>query len=344
VRDPNDLRALPSLEQRFQLLEHLDLFDCDGDDVLGLLPSRLRRLSLRNAGVTDAGAAQLTRLSALEHLQISQAPALTGEGLAFLSHGFDNLRGLYLDGCQAIGASGVAHLSHLARLAELDLSSTRASGASLQHLISLTNLQWLALSRTPLTDAGMAFVARLASLQTLLLHHCRLVTDAGIAHLSELTRLRTLNLRGARVTGVGMLPSALVFLDLSKTSLSNDDLAPLSRLTSLQYLFLAHMPRITLGCLQHISGLLALTELDVRHAPPEAGSNALNLVARLVGLPALRRLKASGERLPQAFIQDLLDLPALRALTLEGVRAFYTPEQCVAFFDDNDWLARVTTV
>ena len=63
--------------------------------------------------------------------------------------------------------AGLAHLSQLKRIKNLDLSNTQITDADLAHLANLTNLEELQLVCTPVSNAGLAHLAKLTKLKVL---------------------------------------------------------------------------------------------------------------------------------------------------------------------------------
>ncbi|MGC8643967.1 MAG: leucine-rich repeat domain-containing protein, partial [Isosphaeraceae bacterium] len=136
-----------------------------------------------------------------------------------------NLESLSLQEC-AVTAKGLAPLSRLNRLRELNLSRmnhirygvgpTGLSDACLVPIQGLTSLERLTLSGNRITDAGLAKLAGLSNLETLDLDATD-VTDAGLVHLHALANLKTVDLAGTKVTlqGVKALQAALPGLDIN---------------------------------------------------------------------------------------------------------------------------------
>jgi Leucine Rich Repeat (LRR) protein len=108
------------------------------------------------------------------------------------------------------------HIGHLGRLRVLDID-TQVTDAGLAHLTGLTNLRQLDLRGTHATDAGLAHLKRLTNLSKLDLRGTH-VTDAGLAHLKRLTNLSKLDLRGSQVTYAGRkeLEHALPKLEVTR--------------------------------------------------------------------------------------------------------------------------------
>jgi Leucine-rich repeat (LRR) protein len=142
--------------------------------------TRLRRLNLRGAKITDAGVAQLVRNhphleyilfwyctsltdKALENLAESQLKYLglrgtnvSDSGLAHLRE-MKSLRRLKLDYCSNVTDEGLSYLRDLQTLTFIGLDGcSGVTNASLEHLRGLTNLEQLDLRRTQVTDTGKA--------------------------------------------------------------------------------------------------------------------------------------------------------------------------------------------
>ncbi len=101
-----------------------------------------------------------------------------------------------------ISDAGLAHLSNLTSLSRLDIDYTPITNAGLVHLTGLTRLSVLVLNGTHVTDTGLEHLKSLASLTELNLAGTQ-VTDAGLAHLKGLRRLTTLNVVRTQVTDAG---------------------------------------------------------------------------------------------------------------------------------------------
>lgn len=170
-------------------LTSLDLRRCD-------------ELTMRHLSATDLGVAPLVRLTALLTLRLpSQA---NDEWLAVVG-GLTSLTSLDLGaGCPFVTIAGMAKLSPLVGLTELDLSrSLRVgwSGAlanrSLATVGRFVRLEKLCLSGcTWVTNEGVGHLLTLTALKELRLEGCKQPTKEGLAPLLRLPSLRTLDLRG----------------------------------------------------------------------------------------------------------------------------------------------------
>ena len=214
-------------------------------------------------GITDAGLAHLAELSNLKHLQISRVhfnnPATnkeyyTDRGLADIARlrqlevlyvgsigvtdaGMDhiarltNLKKLFLFGCDSVTDKGLAKLTALKSLKDLDISHSKLTVAGLASLNSMTsltrldvgnlerngavlnlsgliNLEDLSLgfghnSPDAFNDADLACLANLKKLRWLQIGP-RNFTDQGMLYLAGLTNIDRLGLGGAGLTDEGL--------------------------------------------------------------------------------------------------------------------------------------------
>jgi hypothetical protein len=130
-----------------------------------------------------------------------------------------SLRDLYVTN------AGLAHLTGLTQLQDLDLLNTRVADAKTVHqdrieigddafpqigdgelvyLQGLTQLRTLRFDSDRMTDSGLAFLTGLTHLQSLNLLGAD-ITDAGLFHLEGLTGLRSLILSGDKITDAGLI-------------------------------------------------------------------------------------------------------------------------------------------
>ena len=79
---------------------------------------------------------------------------------------------------------GLACLSRLTNLTQLELQGALITDAGLAHLRTLTELQWLNLQNTQVTDAGLTFLRTLTELEVLNLRRTQ-VTDEGFKKLQQ---------------------------------------------------------------------------------------------------------------------------------------------------------------
>ena len=107
-----------------------------------------------NTRLTDHVLADLSRLTKLERLNLDGAKVTDG-GLAHLKE-LTALRSLGIGGYESqITDAGLVHLKGLAKLRRLNLWRAEITDAGLEHLRGLTNLKVIMLIGTKVTDAGV---------------------------------------------------------------------------------------------------------------------------------------------------------------------------------------------
>jgi hypothetical protein len=117
------------------------------------LPRNPTSLFLQSSHVTDAGLANLSKLTELQVLNLDST-GITDAGVEHLK-GLTGLQALCLDNTR-IGDEGLEHLKGLTRLRHLSLNNTQVSDAGVKRLRELTGLQMLGLDGTQVSDAGVA--------------------------------------------------------------------------------------------------------------------------------------------------------------------------------------------
>ena len=103
-----------------------------------------------------------------------------------------------------------------------------------------------------LGETGTTHIADASSLETLSIHWLESdITDQDLARFANLKHLKklTVSLR-----------------DGSYSSVTDQGLAHLSKLTSLEHLYLSHCPKVTDAALQHFEGLTSLKYLRLGQA------------------------------------------------------------------------------
>ena len=205
------------------LLQELVVSDSNiGDDALLRICRTLTSLWIGSTEVTDEGAAHLSALDGLEHLDVSHNEQLTDgfllplRGLplkslnlwktsvssAGLPHLPATLQRLVLRGTR-VADGGFASLARLGALRELDLRDLPITDVSLEVVAGLFGLRTVALSKTQVTGRGLPCVSELEDLETLSLDFVD-VRDADLEHLRVLPRLQHLSLIGTKVSNEGV--------------------------------------------------------------------------------------------------------------------------------------------
>src|SRR5262245_51476702 len=191
-------------------LERLELTDCRVADLdlaqIGAIPS-LKEFTLvstadpASATVTDAGLANLARLTRLERLIMVGQP-VTDTGLSHLS-GFTNLKVIGFPRTRITG-SGFTYLNKSANLQEVHELGA-ASDAGLAVLSQFRHLTYLDVGDGfNVTDAGLKHLIGLERLEKLIAHNSKL-SDDGLKELTRLKRLRGLGADGTGLTNAGLV-------------------------------------------------------------------------------------------------------------------------------------------
>jgi Leucine-rich repeat (LRR) protein len=173
-----------------------------------------------SGGVTDTGMRALAGLVNLEELDL-RGSRITSNGAVELS-GLTKLRVLILSESAYIADDALQHLAHLPNLEELRLNDTRVSSAGLQQLSGLTKLRILDLSgNRTVTNDGIAHLSGLVNLEELKLHETG-ITSCVVIDLQGMSKLRRLDISDNRevddnVLGLLAKLPALESLDLHNT-------------------------------------------------------------------------------------------------------------------------------
>lgn len=125
---------------------------------------RVHVLILTGCNIDDAALAQLTTLSELNGLDLSETQ-VSSKGLKSLQ-AFPELEILYLNKLP-LGDEDVTRLVDLPRLAWLELNNTQVSDEGLKSLQTLPELQILQLNNTRVSDVGLKSLLRLKRLRML---------------------------------------------------------------------------------------------------------------------------------------------------------------------------------
>jgi hypothetical protein len=98
----------------------------------------------------------------------------------------------------------VVHISHLRRVATLNLSGRAVTDSRFARLNNLSNVETLMLQHTAITDSGLASLEGMKDLRFLLISGPTL-TDKGLEHLRGLDSITTLSLQDSRISDAGMV-------------------------------------------------------------------------------------------------------------------------------------------
>lgn len=266
--------------------------DSDLDRVAGM--ASLKRLSLAQTRVTDAGLERLRPLGGLRELDLYFAEFFTDDGVAALK-GLRKLERLNLRGTR-VTSRVFESIAHLAALRILDVSYTQIDDAGVELLADLPQLEGLSLGGTRIGVVALSSLKLLPALRHLDVSGMQRV-DSG--HWG-------LTLNGAVLDEIGTLEN-LVSLNLSGAVL-NDIGADKPGLKEEQ--------RQSLDGLEKLAGLLRLERLDLSRTPVNvAGLRALRK------MPRLRELRlALAKNIDDSAVPILIEWKSLRVVVLEGTQ------------------------
>ncbi|XP_035469679.1 uncharacterized protein si:ch73-173p19.1 isoform X2 [Scophthalmus maximus] len=246
------------------------------EDVSGLAElSCLQTLNLDGTGVTEVSLKFLATHPALFSLSLAGIPVADGNHTLQIISGL-KLTHLTLPGRHSVKDSGLAYLSDLSLLSELDLTDyTQVTDEGVKHLSTMIRLKRLSLSNTQVTDAGLPSLRGLQELQELCLDRTG-VTSRGVAELIVcLPHLQVLGLASTQVGDTvvrrGVIRcNQLVKLNLSRTRITDNGLKFLKRM---------HLTQVNLDgtgvSLIGIANLLSFTNIssirasNTRAIPPD---------------------------------------------------------------------------
>lgn len=169
-------------------------------------------------------------------------------------------------------------------------------------LEGLTNLQELYIYNNTLSD--LSFLSKIPQLKRLTIYNCIIADTKGFASVPGLL---TLGINSCDISFYNELDDLtnLTWLSVNESNFKDSDLAQISGLTKIYYLWLGYEDNIT--SLTALSGLLNLTQLDVYHCQVTSlspvsgltklsslrvGFNALASLDGISGLPNLYELSA----------------------------------------------------
>ncbi|MCH7780183.1 MAG: hypothetical protein IH848_04995, partial [Acidobacteria bacterium] len=265
-----------------------------------LSPDAIQTMLLTNTRVDDSGLEHIGRLTGLKYLDLTYTK-ITDRGIQHLES-LMNLEHISLDGLRVkekeftVGDDGLAVLSKLPALKQLDLIRSNVTdkgmahlsgnksllslglwgnnitNEGLVHLKDLSGLEYLRLGgdgrkKSEINDKGLQHLASLTNLKFLQLNHME-ITDEGLKHLRNFPRLESLVIEDTNVTNAGMihlLPlKSLKYVRLYGLGLNDEGMKHLSSLSALERLTL-HATTVSDGSIDFLSPLTSLQALYVNY-------------------------------------------------------------------------------
>ena len=195
-------------------------------------PRDLQALNLQNKPLTEDSMAAISKLTALQSLNIDFATGVSSEAFGKLN--LPNLGGFSARGTQLVTDDGVKELAaHLVMVDYLSLALEPITDKSVDDLCLLRCLTTLNLNRTKITDVTLKRIVQLPRISSLLFAYDD-ITDAGLAQLTKISGLTSLDLRGYKVTDRSVddcfvKMTSLRNLDLRDSAISEGDVARLKK-------------------------------------------------------------------------------------------------------------------
>jgi Leucine-rich repeat (LRR) protein len=305
--------------------------------------SNLRILRLARCPITDEGVVHLSRLSALEELDLNGCSSIGSSALGNTLGSLKNLTTLDVSYCPGILRSSWqgkipslktlelcyssvrdVHLSRFAdlpALEELNLDSSPIGDWAIAYLADhnvVPNLTSLDLADTEITDLGMAHLTKFEKLTRLSLFYCN-ISNNGLRHLKNMTSLEVLNLDSRDVGDDGLAHlihlKNLKSLDIFSGRVTDVGCAHLSKIKSLESLELCGGGVGDLGCTL-LASLENLTSLNLSQNERITNRGA----AALAALSNLKALNLSNTRVNSTALRFFSSLVKLQSLALYGCR------------------------
>lgn len=229
----------------------------------------IKEINAIGGGITDAGAAELSKFTSLEKLSLDGNP-ITDAGLKSLQQ-VPSLTSLSLNATR-ISAEGIGHLAAVPNLTHLELMGVQLTPADFEAVGKLPAIETLVLNRVlELNDAGLDQICNASTLKSLQMNECIGLTDKGLIALAKAPGLEVLSLDRANITGVGFGAAAskgglksLKVLSVSAIGISLSGARAINSVKSLERLNIDHIPGMNdlfLG--EFVEGLKNLKSLNV---------------------------------------------------------------------------------
>lgn len=177
------------------------------------------------------------------------------------------------------------------RVVAVSLSGDKDADEIAAHIGCLHDLRRLQFENTDVTDAGLHHLRSLTKLRKLELENPH-VTGEGLACLAGMTRLQELSLGGEQLGGRGFQHLAnlrrLVELAIDCGRFSDDDLAPLAALATLESVSVTNIVKVVGAFARHLSGSPRLRRIVCLDCVTDEG------LASIGGLTSLESLYLEG--------------------------------------------------
>ena len=217
---------------QFLSLQELPISDTGFAELSGL--SSLKTLMVSNLGnITDKAIDKLADMVALEHL-VLRAPQVTDEGLRRFGR-LKNLRSLELD-TPMISDAALNELGKLHSLETIRLSGRRISDVGIGKLAANQSLEDVILTQSAVTNTSMELFSKLKTLRILGIGESKIDND-GLKYCADFPKLEKLMLGSADISDEGLKhlnKTKLRYLSLRSDRITDKGLRYLAEVPSLQ--------------------------------------------------------------------------------------------------------------
>ncbi len=245
------------------------------------------------SGISDAGLASLSKLSALNKLNLSTTK-VSNEDLKHLTQ-LPALETLALNSTK-ITDEGISTLSGCPNLKKLELKNCALTRNGFAAIGKLPVLEELNFEASPgINDLTLDLICEARTIRRLDLGDCGGFTDAGMAALGKLELLEELNINRSAVTSEGFLPltkdgrlKQLKLLGISVTPMTDKGSKAINTMKSLEHLDLKMVQKINdTGFLQIVTGMKNLKHINISHCTGITGQKAFAALRGSVDLEVL---------------------------------------------------------
>ncbi|HEX40797.1 MAG TPA: hypothetical protein ENN81_01895 [Phycisphaerales bacterium] len=293
--------------------------------------TNLRVLSLKNTLIGDGGLYHLRNLTTLEELELFSNPntgRVTGRGLQNLRN-LKNLRRLYLPSGTWTDAE-IAFMADFDKLENVNLWSDGLTDGALETASQMAALEVLELRSKKITDAGMEHLVKCPRLRDVTLSVP--IHRDGLRHLAGCSSLRRLSIWRTEVVGEDLAElaryPALEELSLCRIRLGQTGAAHVGKLSKVHTLRMYLLQSsLTDDDLAQIS---RMTSLETLQTSGRKGENAITNpgVIHLAGLPRIKNLYISGcEHVTDEGLLAFAGHPTIRCLRFAGASCHHTTIQ-----------------
>jgi len=214
-----------------------------GSQINDIIDLPIENLNIVRNSCCDAQLSNVSRLSSLRRLAMSQNPEVTSSGMLRLK---------------------------MITLRELEVCKCDLDDAAISAISELESLQTLFIDNNhKVTNTGVSSLSRLAHLHTLRIVGCDQVTSAGLSQIQHL-QLRKFDVGNSKLNDeamsvLGQIKSLQVLRIYGNIDVTDDGISKLTALSNLTELDVSWCSKITDVGISHVVKLHKLTKLNISH-------------------------------------------------------------------------------